>query len=205
MEPISSLSLALGAAWASGINLYACILALGLLDRFSSFSLPANLELLAHPAILSVAAVMYAIEFFADKIPGLDSTWDMIHTFIRIPAGALLAAASVGDIPEAWVVAAGLVGGAVATSSHAVKSGSRLAINTSPEPVSNWLASLSEDAAVFFGVYSALNYPWLFFALLLGFFLISAWLLPKIFRALKSALRGLSSIFLKNADTLEDT
>jgi len=193
MDPITTLSLSVGGAWASGINLYASILVLGLLHRLEVTALPANLEILSHPAVLSVAALMYCIEFFADKIPGVDSAWDMVHTFIRVPAGALLAASAVGDVPAAWVFAAGLAGGAIATGSHLVKSGSRVAINTSPEPVSNWIASLTEDFAVICGLYTALNYPWAFFVLFALFVAFAVWALPRIIRGLAKILKTLSS------------
>ena len=189
MDPTASLSeliaISLGAAWASGLNLYAAILTLGLMGQTDYVNLPVALEILQNPWVLGAAGIMFAVEFLADKVPGFDTVWDGVHTFIRIPAGALLAAASVGEVSPGLVLAMGLVGGAVTTTSHGVKAGSRAMINTSPEPFSNWTASVSEDLSVIGGLWVALNYPWLFFGLLAVFVLFAAWVLPKIWRFLK--------------------
>ncbi len=186
MDVANTIALTLGVAWASGINLYAAVLTLGLLAATGNATLPPELQILAHPAVIAAAGVMYALEFFADKIPGLDSAWDAIHTFIRIPAGAVLAARAVGDVNPAIEVAAGLIGGTLAAGSHATKAGGRVVINTSPEPVTNWLASLGEDVAVIAGVWAALRHPWVFLAALAVFVLAAAWLLPKIWRGVRS-------------------
>lgn len=190
---LATLSLAMGTAWASGINLYAAVLVLGILGSSGSMTLPTELSVLQHPAVLSAAAVMFFIEFFVDKVPGLDSSWDAIHTFIRIPAGAVLAASAVGPVDPALMTAAGLVGGTLTATSHATKAGSRLLINTSPEPVTNIVASFTEDAIVIGGVVIAVYYPWLFLALLLLFLAIALWILPKIWRAAKHIGRTLRS------------
>ncbi|MBS1173056.1 MAG: hypothetical protein H6R12_1886, partial [Proteobacteria bacterium] len=135
---------------------------------------------------------MFAIEFFADKIPALDSLWDGIHTFIRIPAGALLAAMALGDHDPAVMVAAGILGGTLAAGTHAAKAGSRALINTSPEPVSNVMASLTEEALVFGGLFTAFQHPVLFLVLLALFVLLLLWLLPKLWRGVRTAFRRLS-------------
>lgn len=193
---VSTLSLTLGASWASGINLYAVILVLGLAANFGGLALPAGLELLTHPLVLTAAGIMYAVEFVADKIPLVDSGWDAIHTFIRIPAGAMLATGAMGgDSSVAMNVAAGLLGGGMATISHATKAGSRVLINTSPEPASNWGASLTEDIAVFGGLWAALNHPWLFLGILVLFLLFVAWLLPKIWRGIKKVFQFIGRLF----------
>ena len=135
---------------------------------------------------MTAAGFMYCVEFFADKTPGVDTGWDVLHTFIRIPAGATLAAAAVGELDPALQLAAFIIGGGLAASSHAAKAGSRAMINTSPEPVTNWSASVTEDVVVIGGLWTALHYPVIFLILLLVFMLLLVWLLPKLFRALRS-------------------
>ena len=178
----------LGVGWASGINLYAAVLVLGWLGSSGQVDLPAGLSVVSEPSVMLAAGFMYVVEFFTDKIPGLDSIWDLLHTFIRIPAGALLTAGAAQglDIGPAAELAGLIAGGSLATASHATKAGSRAVINTSPEPVSNWTASVGEDVAVVGGLWTALNYPWLFIGLLILFLGLAIWLLPKIWRALKA-------------------
>jgi hypothetical protein len=197
METINTLALTLGAGWAAGINLYATILVLGYLSMTGHVVLPPGLEVLSDPLVMGVAGLMYFIEFFADKTPGVDTGWDAIHTFIRIPAGALLAAgaASGFEVNQAAELAAALVGGTLAAGTHLTKAGSRVMINTSPEPVSNWTASLAEDLAVIGGLWTALNYPVLFLVLLVLFTALVVWLLPKIWRAIKALFRRIAAFF----------
>ena len=177
----------LGAAWASGINLYAAVLVLGFLGATGQMVLPEELALLTNPLVIGAAGLMYAVEFFADKTPGVDTGWDVLHTFIRIPAGAALAAGMADGlgIGQGAEFAAMLVGGGLAATSHATKAGTRVMINTSPEPVTNWTASITEDLAVIGGLWTALHYPWAFVAALVLFLLLVAWLLPKLWRAIK--------------------
>ncbi len=192
LETLNILALALGAAWASGINLYAAVLLLGGLGTAGAIDLPADLQILSHPAVLVSAAGLYLVEFVADKVPGIDSAWDGVHSFIRIPAGALLAAGVVAPYGKEYeVVLALLAGGALAAASHATKAGSRVAINTSPEPFSNWTVSLFEDFLVIGGLILALFKPALFLMLLGIFILIVLWLLPKLWRALRRLFDGL--------------
>jgi hypothetical protein len=187
MEAIDVIALTLGVAWASGINLYAAILVLGFMGANGYTQLPESLTVLQDPLVLMAAGTMYCVEFFADKIPGVDTGWDTVHTFIRIPAGAMLAAGAAQglEINQAAELAAVLVGGSLAATSHLTKTGTRLAINTSPEPVSNWVASITEDLAVIGGLWTALNYPLLFIAFIILFILFAIWLLPRIWRAIK--------------------
>ena len=194
MDVIHTLSLSLGAAWASGINLYATVFVLGIMNLTGAVDLPPALEILSNPLVLTAAGIMYFVEFFADKIPGVDTAWDAIHTFIRIPAGVVLAASALGDVNPAYQFAAALVGGALATSTHATKAGTRVLINTSPEPLSNWTASIAEDIAVFVGVWAAVQHPWFFLGLLFLFVLSLVWLLPIIW----GGLRRIASWFSKN-------
>ena len=182
---LSTLALTMGASWASGVNLYAALLVLGIGGATGSIDLPLEMQALQNPLVIGAAGLMYAVEFFVDKIPGIDTGWDTIHTFIRIPAGALLAANSVGDVAPALEIAAGIMGAGLATTSHAAKTSTRMLINTSPEPISNWTASLSEDAMVFGGLWAAINHPLIFLGLLLVFIILVIWLLPKIWRLAK--------------------
>ena len=182
---LTTLALTMGVSWASGINLYAALLVLGIGGITGNIDLPAELLFLQDPMVLGAAGIMYFVEFFADKTPGVDTGWDAIHTFIRIPAGAMLAASTVGDVTPALEIAAGILGGGVAATSHATKSGTRLLINTSPEPVTNWTASITEDVLVIAGLWTAINYPILFLSLFVIFMCLSIWLLPKLWYLIK--------------------
>jgi hypothetical protein len=185
MDPIHTIALTMGVAWASGINLYAAVFMLGYLGLTGNIQLPPDLQVLSDPLVLAAAGFMYCVEFFADKTPGVDTGWDALHTFIRIPAGAILAAGAIGDVSPAAQLAAGMIGGAMAAGSHFSKSGARVLINTSPEPVTNWTASITEDLAVFAGLWAALHYPAVFLALLITFIALMIWLWPKLWRGLR--------------------
>lgn len=185
MGVLETLSLAMGTAWTSGVNLYATVAVLGLAGRFDMIELPPDLQILTHPLVITVACVMYVIEFFADKVPYVDNGWDAIHTFIRIPAGAVLAARAVGSQDPALELAALLAGGTVALAAHGTKATARLVINVSPEPFSNWLASISEDLAVLGGIWLSFHHPILTLSLLIGFVALAAWLIPRFFRLAK--------------------
>ena len=184
----------LGAGWASGLNLYAAMLVLGWMGASGQIDLPQSLEILSNPMVMGAAGLMFVVEFFADKFPGLDSLWDVLHTLIRIPGGALMAAGAAQglDMGTAGELMGLILGGGLATASHVSKASTRALINTSPEPVSNWTASVAEDAAVVGGLWTAFNYPWLFVVLMIILMLLTAWLLPKIWRLLKAAGRTLS-------------
>ena len=197
MDQLGSITLALALAWASGIRLYAVLFLIGLAGHFHWFdwSAPKSFELLSHPLVLGSTGFMLFIEFFADKIPAVDTVWDVIHTFIRIPAGALLAAGvmSATDGP-AWALAAALLGGTITAGTHFMKAGGRAAINTSPEPVTNWAASFAEDAVVLGGLWLAIHYPVVFLILLLTFVLLMIWLLPKLYRFIRSIFMRIRSL-----------
>ena len=200
---VQTIALTMGVAWASGINLYAAILTLGILGGSGYLDLPPGLEIVTDPIILTAAGLMFIVEFFADKIPGIDTGWDAIQTFIRIPAGAVLAAAAVGDIHPALTVAVGILGAGVSGATHATKAGTRVVLNTSPEPFSNWAASISEDLAVVAGVWTALKHPWLFILAFVVFIVFSIWLLPRLWRGVKSVVGSLVGL-LRRQETAED-
>jgi len=177
-------ALATALGWASGIRLYAVLFIVGGLGYLGWFQLPSHLVVLAHPLVLAASGFMVFVEFFADKIPGVDTVWDIVHTLVRIPAGAALAAAVFGDSPPAWTLAAAIIGGTLAASSHFTKAGARMAINTVPEPFSNWAASFGEDLLVGMMLYLALAHPIAFFIALATLLALAIWLLPKLWRFL---------------------
>ncbi|NOQ41227.1 MAG: DUF4126 family protein [Desulfuromusa sp.] len=191
----SIIALSMGVAWASGINLYAAILVLGLLGSTGNIVLPSDLQILTSPLVLFAAGGMYLIEFVADKVPGVDTSWDALHTFIRIPAGAAMAVGAIGEVDPAVSLSAAIFGGGLAAGVHATKAGTRVLINTSPEPFTNWTASLSEDVMVIAGLWTAFHYPLLFIVLLVVFILLMVWLLPKIWRGIKWMFLSLINFF----------
>lgn len=206
----SMIALSMGVAWASGINLYATVLMLGVLSNMGHLTLPPGLEIVADPLVLIAAGFMYCVEFFADKTPGVDTGWDGLHTFIRIPAGAALAAGAVGDLSPAVELAAALTGASLAAGSHALKSGTRVLINTSPEPLTNWTASFSEDLLVIGGLWTALNHPLWFLGGLILFIALLVWLLPKLWRGIRKVFAAVARFFRGrsgpgNDDPLMDT
>jgi hypothetical protein len=192
MDPLSQLALAGGLAWASGIRLYVTILVVGLLGRCGYLHLPDSLLVLQHTWVLLAAGVMAAGEFLADKVPAFDSLWDALHTFIRIPAGAFLAWGAMGDAVPAAQLAAAIVGGLITSGTHLAKSGGRAAINTSPEPFTNWTASVSEDGLVLGGLWLAIAHPLGFLVALALFLALVIWLLPRVFRYVMRIFRRLS-------------
>lgn len=163
---LAEVAIATALAWGAGLRAYAVIFAVGLAGYLGWIPLPGHLDVLQHPLVLGASGFMTVVEFAADKLPWLDSAWDAIHSFIRIPAGAALAALVFADSGAAVTVAAGLLGGGLAGAMHAAKAGTRAAINLSPEPFSNWTASLSEDALVPFGLWLAIAHPIASFVLL---------------------------------------
>ena len=193
MDAIQTIAAGAGLAWASGMRLYAVVFAAGLMARYGWIALPGDLAVLTHPQVLGASGFMFAIEFFADKIPGVDSVWDALHTFIRIPAGALLAAASLGvSADPALVMAAGILGGTLAGSSHFAKSGARALINTSPEPFSNWAASFSEEGLVALALWLAFTYPVLSLCVLAVLMVCALWLIVALWRYLRVMFARLS-------------
>jgi hypothetical protein len=194
-EITNIIALTMGAAWAAGINLYAAIATLGILGATGNMTLPPDLQILSNPLVIGAACLMFAVEFVADKMPGVDTGWDTIHTFIRIPAGALLAAGAVGDINPAVSLAAALLGGTLAAGTHGAKAGSRLLINASPEPFTNWTASIVEDIMVIGGIWTAVNHPWFFIILLVLFVLLLIWLLPRLWQGIKMLAARIKQLF----------
>ncbi|MBV1951335.1 MAG: DUF4126 domain-containing protein [Cycloclasticus sp.] len=190
-----TIALSMGAAWGSGINLYATVLMLGYLAYTGNIDLPPELMIVADPLVMTAAGLMYAVEFFADKIPGVDTFWDTLHTFVRIPAGAMLAASAIGDVGPAAEIAAALVGGSLTAATHATKAGSRVLINTSPEPFSNWTASIAEDLAVFAGVWASIQHPAFFIVAIFLLILLMVWALPKLWRGIKRVFKFLGRLF----------
>lgn len=193
MSLFSTLAFAMGTAWVSGINLYAAVATLGLLGRFAHLPLPGQLAVLTHGGVIAVALALYLIEFIADKIPFIDSAWDVAHTFIRVPAGAALAAAAFGDFDLGVQVVALLLGGGLAFSSHGTKATTRAVLNTSPEPVTNAVASLAEDVVAVGGVLLAAFYPICLIVLVVLGLMMSLVVLPrtvKYVRAVLGKMRG---------------
>jgi hypothetical protein len=180
---LAALASALG--WASGMRLYAVLFVTGALGFFGWVQLPSGLAVLAHPFVLAASGFMCFVEFFADKIPGVDTLWDAVHTVIRIPAGAALAAGVFGDLGPAWMIGAAILGGGLAAGSHLAKAGARAAINTSPEPFSNWAASFGEDVAVGVLLWLAFTHPLLALFVVVLLIALAAWLVPKLWRGLR--------------------
>jgi len=195
MEIISTLAVSLGGSWVSGINLYATVATLGLLSRFAHLKLPGELDVLTNWWVIGVALFLFAIEFIADKIQIVDSIWDVIHTFIRIPAGAIIAATAFSDFDRRIQVIALLVGGGLALTSHGTKAATRAVINASPEPVSNIVVSLAEDALVIVSVLLALFLPVMVFLVIAAGLAFSIWILPKIIRFFQSVGRKIRRLF----------
>jgi hypothetical protein len=189
MNLIGTLALAMGSSWVSGLRLYAAVATLGLLGRFAHLRLPGELEVLTSWWVIGIALGLLVIEFFADKIPYLDSSWDLIHTFIRIPAGAVLAAAAFGDFDRKVQIVALLLGGGLALSAHGTKATARAAVNLSPEPFSNIIVSLVEDAVAVISMVMAFFLPIALIILVTGFVVLSLFLLPKIVRIFRGGFR----------------
>ena len=195
MEWLSTLSLALGTAWTSGINLYATVSVLGLLQRLGGVKLPGGLDVLDNWWIIGIAGGLYIVEFFADKVPYVDSVWDVVHTFIRVPAGAVVAYGAVSDMDPAIVIPATLIGGGFAFASHGTKAAARMGANLSPEPVSNWVLSIVEDIIAFVGVFLAVFAPILIGIVLIIFTIFFFWFFPKIIRAFRRLFNAIAALF----------
>ncbi len=195
MDWFATLSLALGTAWTSGINLYATVTILGLLQKFGAAKLPGGLAVLDNWWIIGIAGGLFLIEFVADKVPYVDSVWDVIHTFIRIPAGAIVAYAATTQMDPTITVAATLLGGGLALSSHGTKAAARATANLSPEPVSNWALSFFEDGVAIISVFLAVFAPIAIVIVLALFALFFAWFAPKIFRAMRRLWIAIRALF----------
>jgi hypothetical protein len=193
MNPLSALGIVLGTGFSSGLNLYATVVTLGLLNRFGFIHLPPSLQVLSHSWILGIAAGLFVIEFFADKIPYFDTVWDAIHTFIRPPAAAVLAYASIGDVSPEWRWGAALLAGSVALTSHATKASTRAAVNTSPEPFSNWILSFGEDLLAVWLTWMASAHPLATTIVVVALLVLSAFLIFHLFRFARRAFQRLTA------------
>lgn len=191
MNPIETLGLALGTGFSSGLNLYATVATLGLLQRFGVLHLPAGLQILSHPWVLAIAIALYLLEFFADKIPYFDTFWDALHTFIRPPAAALLAFAAAGGVPPEWRWGAALLAGGVALTSHGTKASARAAVNTTPEPFSNWFLSFGEDVLAVWLTWMATTHPFATAIIVAALIALCAYLLYHLFRFARRAFQRL--------------
>lgn len=194
MNPIETLGLVLGTGFSSGLNLYATVATLGLLERFGVIHLPGNLEIFAHPVVLGVAIGLYVVEFLADKVPLIDSVWQAVHTFIRPPAAALLAFGVTGSAAEPWRWAAALLAGGIALTSHGTKASARAAANLSPEPLSNWALSFGEDLLAVWVTWFATAHPRAAVIVVVGLVVVSLFLLHYLFRFLRRTFRKLAEI-----------
>jgi hypothetical protein len=197
---ITTLGTAAGSAWLSGINLYATVVTLGVLQKFQLVKLPGGLDMLGEWWVILLAAALYVIEFVADKVPAVDTAWDAVHTFIRVPAGAILAASAFADFDPAVKMAAMILGGGIALSSHGAKAATRLAANTSPEPVSNVALSLAEDVVAFGSTILMVFFPIAMLIIVVIFLIVTIWLTPKIIRALRrliARIRPLTSYLFR--------
>lgn len=192
MDLVQTIALSAGLAWASGLRLYLVLFLTGVLAHLGYLHLPESLLVLTHPLVMAASGGMALAELVADKVPAFDSLWDSFQTFVRIPAGALLGAFALGDVDPAWMVAAGLLGGTITAGTHFAKAGSRLAINASPEPFSNWLASFGEEGMVLGGVWAMLASPALFLALLAVFMIAAVLAIRLSYRLLAGLFRRLS-------------
>jgi hypothetical protein len=181
-EYLPEIAIAAALAWASGIRLYATLFLVGLAGKLGWVVLPEHLDVLASPIVLTASGFMTGVEFFADKIPWVDSVWDMVNTFLRVPGGALLAAAAVGDSGAGAALAAAIIGGSITAGTHLAKAGARAVVNTSPEPFSNFVKSAAEDLLVPAGLWAAVAAPAFFLVALLLFLGLVAWALPTLWR-----------------------
>lgn len=195
MDWFSTLTLALGSAWTAGINLYATVAVLGVFQKLGFAKLPGGLEVLDNWWIIGIAGGLYLIEFVADKVPYVDSIWDVIHTFVRVPAGALVAYSATADVDPSVNVVATMLGGGLALSSHGTKSALRATANLSPEPVTNWTLSVVEDIIAFVGTIAAIFAPILVAVMLIGFLIFFVWFAPKIVRAVRRLWNGAKALF----------
>ncbi len=189
MSLFTTIALAIGSSWISGINLYITVATLGLLGRFAGLELPGELSILTNWWIIGIASFLFLVEFFADKIPVVDTAWDAVHTFIRVPAGAVLASTAFGDFSFGVQVGAFLLGGGLALSSHGTKAATRAAINTSPEPFTNITASVLEDLFAVVSLLLAVFHPAFFMALFVAVILASIIMLPRIIESVKGLFR----------------
>jgi hypothetical protein len=192
VNPIQTLSLVLGAGFASGLNLYATVATLGLLQCFGVIHLPEQLQALSNPFVLGIAVFLYLLEFLADKVPYIDSVWQAVHTFIRPPAAAILAFSATAAAPGPWRWGAALLAGGIALTSHGTKASARAAANMSPEPLSNWALSFGEDAFAVWLTWFATTHPTIAVIVVAVLFCVSLFLLYHLFQFLRRTLQNLA-------------
>lgn len=192
---VPAIALAFGLSWASGINVYAVLMMLGLGSITGLIDLPSSLDFTTYPLVLVLSIMLFVVEFIVDKIPYADTAWDGPHTFIRIILGGFLASKVVGEIDPSLIVVGAIVGSFIAGSSHTMKSGTRVVVNTSPEPFSNVALSLIEDLLVLGGIFLAIKYPLFFLVLFGAYVLLAIWLLPKIWRGAKNVFGFFKKFF----------
>jgi len=188
MEALNNLGVLLGSSWASGVNLYLTIAGLGIADRIGLISLPGKLDTISSLPVIIVALLLFAIEFFADKIPYVDSVWDSVHTFIRPLGGAALAYMAMAESAPAIQLSVALMCGAISADSHLTKASTRVAINTSPEPITNSVASVTEDSLVLTVLWLIVKHPIMASVVVILFLVFSVWFLKKMFRFVKRIL-----------------
>lgn len=198
MDAISTLALAGGLSWASGIRLYATVAIIGILNKFGYVTLPESLAVLSNLLVIGLASILMMVEFIADKIPYVDTIWDSFQTFIRIPAGALLALGAMNTADPIIATMAVLLGGSLAGATHLTKTGSRALINASPEPMTNMATSFGEEGLLLGGGWLALAHPMVFLGVLAAFILVMIWLLPKLWQAIKSVLRHINKLTMRS-------
>jgi len=201
METLTQLSILLGSSWLSGLNAYATVGFLGLFGRIGWLNLPEGLHSLTHPAVFGIALAFYLVEFVADKVPAFDSIWDSIQTFVRIPAGAVLAYGAVGEVSPELKILSALIGGGMAFSAHAAKSSLRASANVSPEPFSNWALSLGQDVLMGLSIWFMFKHPYLMLSILLVFLILFIWMAPKIFRTFRWMFRKITHPFRRSPPT----
>jgi len=192
MELLNSIGVLFGSSWASGVNLYLTVAGLGIAQRFNWIDLPGNMEVISNPLIILLAIVLYGVEFFADKIPFVDSAWDSVHTFVRPLGGAALGYMAMANSGPVAQTAVALVSGSIAMDSHLTKATARVAINTSPEPVTNSVASVTEDVSVAGVLFLIVKHPIIAAIAVVLFILFSIWFLKKMFRFLRKVLQFFS-------------
>jgi hypothetical protein len=189
------IALAASIGWASGLRLYAVLFIVGGVGYLGWVDLPGGLAILSHPYVLAASGFMCFVEFFADKIPAVDSLWDLVHTLVRIPAGAALAASVFGDSSSAAMMAAAILGGSLAAGSHFAKAGGRAVINTSPEPFSNWAASFGEELAVGTVLWLAFTHPLIAIVVVALLTALMIWLIPRLWRTIRRIVDRLLTWF----------
>ncbi len=195
MDAISTIAMAAGLGWASGIRLYATLFVVGLLGKYGYVHLPESLGILTDPIVIALSGILMLVEFLADKFPVVDSLWDSIQTFVRIPAGALLAMGAIDSSDPLIATSVALLGGTLAGGTHFAKAGSRALINTSPEPFSNWTVSFGEEGLVAVGLWLALVHPAAFLVFIVLFIGMVIWLLPKLWRGVTLVLESVRRLW----------